>query len=143
MGRPGGKGEAGDDDCCDEASGERLEDAGDREAPGAPAGERGGDLGGDRGDKYRPGDPHHDRQDVDEGPPGDAVLGEHVADLTGGGDVVRERPADVVPQRPGDAGNEGSEEREGAEAFGEACGTGHVTGLHVRVLAGPWRCRRR
>jgi hypothetical protein len=137
-GGPGREGEAGDHDGGDEAAGEGLEDAGDREAPGAPSRQRGGDLGGDRGDEDGPGDPHHHRQRVDEGASRDPVAVERVADLCCGGDVVREGPADVVPQRPGDAGHEGGEEDERPEPFGEVFEPGHV-----RVLALPWRCQLR
>ena len=132
----GGEGEAGDDDRGDESPGDGLEDPGHREAGGVAAGECGGDLDGERDDQDGPGDPHDHGEGVDEGLGRDALAVEGPADLRGGGNVVREGPADEVPQRPRDAADQDGEQHEGAEAFDDA---GDV-GSWVR-LARRWQCR--
>ena len=56
---------------------------------------------------------------------GDALAVEGAADLGGAGNVVREGPADEVPQRPGDAGDQGGEQDEGGEALDDPNDAGH------------------
>ena len=135
MRGPRRQGEAGDDDRGDEPPGDGLEDPGDREVGGVAAGERGGDLDREGGDEGGPGGPDHDGERVDEALGGDALAVEGPADLAGGGKVVRERPADEVPQRPGHAGHQADEHAEGGEPFDETGEAGHL------ILARPWRFR--
>jgi hypothetical protein len=74
------------------------------------SGEGSGNLNDDGRDEHGPGDPDHHGQGVDQGLIGDALLVEGVAHLSGRGQVVWERPANEVPERPRDPGGEGSEE---------------------------------
>ena len=129
MARSRGEGEEGDQHGGDEPPGQGLEDAGQGQARGVLPGEGGGDLDGDRGDEDGPGEPDHHGQGVDEGLVGDAVAVEGATDLAGGGDVVREGPADEVPQRPRDAGDQDGQERQGGETLEDASDPGHGTAL--------------
>ncbi len=93
---------------------------GDGQVGWVASGEGGGDLDRQRGDQGGPGEPDHHGQGVDEGLGRDALAVEGAADLGGARHVVRERPADEVPQRPGDPAHEGGEQHQGAEPLGDA-----------------------
>jgi hypothetical protein len=125
VARAGGEGEAGDDDSGDESAGDGLEDPGNGKAGGVVPGECGGDLDSDRRHEGGPGDPDDDSEGIDEGLVGDALAVEGAADLVGAGNVVWEGPAHEVPERPGDAGDQGGEQHESGEALDDPDKAGH------------------
>jgi hypothetical protein len=102
-----GERQTGDQDGGDQRAGERLKDTGERESPGVAAGNGGGDLGGEGNDQNGPRDPDHCGEGVDEGLRRDPLAVEGSANLGGGREVMREGPADEVPERPGNAGRQG------------------------------------
>ena len=135
VGGLGGEREAGDDDGGEESPGEGLEGSGDGEPAGAPAGERGGNLNGERCDEDDPGEPDDHGEGVDEGLGGDALTVEGAAELCGRGEVVWQRPADEVPERPGGPGDEADKHGEGGDPLEEVDDLGH--GLACSAVAVP------
>jgi hypothetical protein len=73
------------------------------------SGECGGDLDRQGDHQDSPRDPHDHGEGVDECLVGDALAVKGPADLRRAGNVVWERPADEVPQRPRDAADEQGE----------------------------------
>jgi hypothetical protein len=134
---PGCQRQDGDENGGDEPSGDRLEDPGNREPGGVPAGQSSGKLDDDGHDKHGPGDPNHHGESVDKGLIGDALLVQGVAYLSRGGQVVWEGPADEMPQRPGDPNHEAGEETKGADTLEQPTEARHPAAPFCSAVAVP------